>query len=85
MVVATVRVVFFGEGSVLATEVEVEFSWVSFGLVGGDIFDLEGAFVAVVVEMDVDNLELEERVVSSVWGCSVLFCGVRVRCLQENV
>ena len=60
MVVATVRVIFFGEGSVLATEVEVEFSWVSFGLVGGDIFDLQGAFVAVVVEMDVDNLELEE-------------------------
>ena len=76
ILVATVRVIFFGEGSVLVTEVEVEFSWLRFGLVGGDILDLEGAFVAVVVEMEVDNLELEERVVSSVWGCSVLFCGV---------
>ena len=76
ILVATVRVIFFGEGSVLVTEVEVEFSWLRFGLVGGDILDLEGAFVAVVVEMEEDNLELEERVISSVWGCSILFCGV---------
>ena len=76
ILVATVRVIFFGEGSVLVTEVEVEFSWLRFGLVGGDILDLEGAFVAVVVEMEENNLELEERVISSVWGCSILFCGV---------
>ena len=76
ILVATVRVIFFGEGSVLVTEVEVEFSWLRFGLVGGDILDLEGAFVAVVVEMEEDNLELEEKVISSVCGCSILFCGV---------
>lgn len=36
---------------------------VSFGLVGGDIFDLGGIFVAVVVEIEVHDLELEEGVV----------------------
>ena len=35
----------------------------SFGLVGGVIFDLDGSFVAVVVEMEVDDLELEVGVV----------------------
>ena len=35
----------------------------SFGLVGGVIFDLDGGFVAVVVEMEVDDLELEVEVV----------------------
>ena len=38
---------------------EVECLGVSFGLVGGDIFDLGGDFVVVVVEMKVDDLELE--------------------------
>ena len=36
---------------------------VSFGLVGGDIFDLGGIFVAVVVEIEVHHLELEVGVV----------------------
>ena len=40
----------------------VECLWVSFGLVGGDILDLGGSFVAVVVEMEVDDFELEVEV-----------------------
>ena len=52
------------------TEVELECLGVSFGLVGGDIFDLGGGFVAVVMEMEVDDLELEVGVVVRlVWGC----------------
>ena len=36
----------------------------------GDIFDFGGIFVAVVVEMEVDDLELEEgAVVRLVWSC----------------
>ena len=43
---------------------------VSFGLVGGDIIDLGGIFVAVVVEIEVHHLELEVGVVVRlVWGC----------------
>ena len=38
---------------------EVECLGVSFRQVGGDIFDLGGDFVVVVVEMKVDDLELE--------------------------
>ena len=49
---------------------EVECLEVDFGLVGGDIFDLGGDFVAVVVEMEVEELELEiGAVVRLVWGC----------------
>lgn len=43
---------------------------VTFGLVGGDIFDLGRGFVAVVVEMKVNDLELEVGVVFRLaWGC----------------
>lgn len=43
---------------------------VRFGLVGGDIFDLGRGFVAVVVEMKVNDLELEVGVVFRLaWGC----------------
>ena len=48
---------------------EVECLGVSFGLVGGNIFDFVGA-VVVVVEMEVDDLELEVgAVVRIVWSC----------------
>ena len=37
---------------------------------GGDIFAFSGEFVAVVVEMEVDDLELEVgAVVRLVWSC----------------
>ena len=39
---------------------------------GDDIFDFGGVFVAVMVEMEVDDLELEVEVgdvVSLVWSC----------------
>ena len=43
---------------------------VSFGLAEDYIFDLGGLFVAMVVEIEVDNLELEVGVVVRlVWGC----------------
>ena len=43
---------------------------VSFGVAGGDIFALGGGFLAVVVEMGVDDLESEVGVVVRlVWGC----------------
>ena len=43
---------------------------VSFGVVGGDIFALGGGFLAVVMEMEVDDLESEGGVVVRlVWGC----------------
>ena len=45
---------FFGKSSVLVTEVEVECLGVSFGLVGGDILYVGGAFVTVVMEMQVN-------------------------------
>ena len=49
---------------------EVECLGVGFGLVRGDIFDLGGDFVAVVVEMEVEDLELEvEAVARLVLGC----------------
>ena len=38
---------------------EVECLGVSFGLVGGDIFDLGWDFVVVVVKIKVDDSELE--------------------------
>ena len=44
---------------VLKSVMNVECLWVSFGLVGGNILDLGGSFVAVVVEMEVDDFELE--------------------------
>ena len=43
---------------------------VSLRLVVGDICDVGGSFVVVVVEMHVDALELEVEVVAGlVWGC----------------
>ena len=49
---------------------EVECIGVGFGLVEGDIFDMAGNVHAVVVEMEVDDLELEVRfVVRLVWSC----------------
>ena len=61
MVLMAVRVMsFFEKCSVLVMEVEVECLGMSFGLVGGDIFDLGGTFVALVVMMEVDGFELEE-------------------------
>ena len=50
------------------TASHVECLGVSFGLVGGDILDLVGGFVAVVAEMEVDALELEVGV-RLVWDC----------------
>ena len=49
---------------------EVECVGVGFGLVEGDIFDMAGNVHAVVVEMEVDDLELEVQfVVRLVWSC----------------
>ena len=71
MVVAAVGVMsFFKKRCLSLTEVEVECLAMNFGLVGGDTFDLGGGFVAVVVEMEVDGLELEVgTVVRLVRGC----------------
>ena len=41
---------------------------VGFGLVGGDIFDFGGGFVAVMVEMEMDDLELEVGAVVRVYS-----------------
>ena len=54
---------FFEKSSVLVTEVEVECLGVNFGLMEGDNLYLGQAFVAVVVEMQVDELKLEEGVI----------------------
>ena len=49
---------------------EVKCLGVGFGLVGGNVFDLGEGFVAVVVEMEVDNLDSEVgAVVRLVWNC----------------
>ena len=42
---------------------------VGFGLMGDNILDLSWGFVAVVVEMEVDDLEFEVAVVRVIWGC----------------
>ena len=63
------NVFFFKKRFLSVTALHVECLGVSFGLVGGDILDLVGAFVAVmVVEMEVDDLELEVGV-RLVWDC----------------
>ena len=46
----------FEECSLLVTDVEC--LGVGFGLVGGGIFDLGGEFVAVVVKVEVEDLDL---------------------------
>ena len=67
---AAVEVMYFFEKHfVLVLKGEVDCLGVSFGLVEGDIFDLDQTFV-VLVEIKVDDLELEEGVVVRlVWGC----------------
>ena len=48
----------------------------SFGLAGGSIFNLDGDFVAVMVEVEVEDLKLVVKAfVRLVWGC----CWVVVR------
>ena len=71
MVALAVRVLYFFEKQfLLVMALHVECLGVSFGLVGGHIFDLVGGFVAVGVEREVDDLELEVGViVRIVWDC----------------
>ena len=55
MVVAVVvEMSFFLKRCLSVMRMKVECSGVSFGLTGGDIFDLRGSFVVVVLEMGVD-------------------------------
>ena len=69
MVVVAVVVISFSEKRCLSVT-ELECLRVGFGLVGGDLFDFGGDFVAVVGEMEVDDLELEVgAVVRVVWSC----------------
>ena len=64
VVAAAVGVISFLEKrSLLVMKMEVEYLGVSFELVGGDILNLGGGFVAVVVEMKVEDFELEVEVV----------------------
>ena len=57
MVVVAVGVIYFSEKTCLSAT-EVECLGVGVGLVGGDILHLSGRFVAVMLEMEVDDLEL---------------------------
>ena len=67
IVVVAGRVIFF-EKRYLSV-MEVERLGVGFGQVGGNIFDLGGDFVAVVVVMEVEDLEVEVgAVVRPFWG-----------------
>ena len=69
MVVMAMGVISFFEKRCLSV-MEVECLEVSFGLVIGNIYYLGGDFVAVLVEMEVDDLELEVgTVIRLVWGC----------------
>ena len=64
VVAAAVGVMSFLEKrSLLVMKMEVEYLGVSFELVGGDILNLGGGFVVVVVEMKVEDSELEVEVV----------------------
>ena len=68
-VLMAVGVISFFEKRCLSL-MEVECLEVSFGLVRGNIYYLGGDFVAVLVEMEVDDLELEVgTVIRLVWGC----------------
>ena len=70
VVVAVGVMSFFEKRCLSVTELEVECLGVGFGLVGGDTFNLGGGFVAVVVEMELDDLELQVGdVFRLVWGC----------------
>ena len=69
MVVVAMRVMSSFEKCCLSV-MEVKYLGIGFGLMEGNIFDLAGNFVAVVVEMEVDDLELEvEVVVRLAWSC----------------
>ena len=73
MVVVALGVISFSEKRCLSM-MEVECFELRFGLVGDDIFDFGGGFVAMVVEMEMDDLELEVEVgdvVSLVCSCVV--------------
>ena len=64
VVAAAVGVMSFLEKrSLLVMKMEVEYLGVSFELVGGDILNLGGVFVVVVVDMKVEDFELEVEVV----------------------
>ena len=68
VVVVAVGIISFGKRSLLVKE--VEYLRVGFGLVGGDIFNLYGDFVAKVVEVEVEDLELVVKAaVRLVWDC----------------
>ena len=69
MVVVVAGVISFSEKRCLSVT-EVECLRVGFGLVEGGIFDLSGGFIALVVEMEKDDLELEVGAVARlIWGC----------------
>ena len=62
-------VVFLGVLSLLVMEMEC--LEVGFGLVRDDILNLGRDFVALVVEVDVKDIELEVKaIVRLIWGCS---------------
>ena len=68
VVVEAVGIISFGKRSFLV--MEVEYLRVVFGLVGGDIFNLDGDFVGKVVELEVEGLELVGKaVVRLAWDC----------------
>ena len=68
MAVVVVGVMFFRKRVLSVTEVEC--LGVSFGLVGGGIFNLSGGFVVLVVEVRLEDLELVVKaVVRLIWGC----------------
>ena len=67
--VVVAGVVFFGVLSLLGMEMEC--LEVGFGLVRDDILNLGRDFVALVVEVDVKDIELEVKaIVRLIWGCS---------------
>ena len=69
MVVVAAGVISFSEKRYLSVK-EVECLRVGFALVEGEILDLSGGFIALVVEMEVDDLELKVGVVFRlIWGC----------------
>ena len=69
MVVVAVGVISFYEKRCLSVT-EVECLRVGLGLVEGDILDLSGGLIALVVEMEEDDLVLEVgAVVRLIWGC----------------
>lgn len=69
-VVVAVAVISFSEKQCLSMT-EMECLEVGFGLVGDDILNLGRDFVALVVEVDVEDIELEVKaIVRLIWGCS---------------